>query len=248
LVEDRPKSMLEVRGRTILERQLQATRGCGIHDIAVVRGYMKDCINLPSVRYYDNERFEETGEVTSLFAAEAEMGGAFVFLYGDIVFDAGILEKLLRAPGDVKVVVDRAWYDAYRSGSYRPTSPPDLVATDPPPAMGYRFVPGAARHRVAAIGPALRPEDAHGEFIGMAMFSEAGAGQLREMYHRLQREAALAPGAAGRAALERATVPHLLQAMIDAGVRVDAVDVYKGWTEVDTFEDYRRAWAQVDGL
>jgi phosphoenolpyruvate phosphomutase len=24
---------------------------------------------------------------------------------------------------------------------------------------------------------------------------------------------------------------------------VQAVDAYKGWLEIDTFEDYRRAWA-----
>jgi phosphoenolpyruvate phosphomutase len=248
LVEDRPKSMLDVRGHTILERQLQATRGCGIHDIAVVRGYMKDRINLPNVRYYDNERFQETGELTSLFAAEVEMENPFVFLYGDIVFDADILAKLLRAPGDVKIVVDRAWYDAHHSGSYQPTSPPDLVITESAPQTGYRFVPDETRQRATAVGPApaIATDEAHGEFIGMAMFSQEGALQLREMYHRLQREAALGTGTAGVRSLDRATVPQILQAMIDAGIRVDVVNVYKGWTEVDTFEDYRRAWAHVE--
>ena len=35
-----------------------------------------------------------------------------------------------------------------------------------------------------------------------------------------------------------------LSPFIDLGLLdVQAVDVYKGWLEIDTFEDYRRAWA-----
>ncbi len=246
LIEDRPKGMLDLRGRSILERQLGALRGCGIHDIVVVRGYLKERIDLPDVRYYDNDRFRETGELASLFLAAAEMDGRFVFLYGDIVFDPSILEKLLRAEGDVNVVVDRAWYDARSNGSAPPATPPDLVVTDRASVGGHRFVPGTSASRVCAIGPAVRPEDAHGEFVGMAMFSAAGARRLRDTHERLVRE----QGGRTRAGrpLDTATVPDLLQEMIDAGARVDAVDIYKGWMEVDTFDDYRRAWAQVGNL
>ena len=38
-----------------------------------------------------------------------------------------------------------------------------------------------------------------------------------------------------------------LQSLIDAGVVVKAVETFKGWMEVDTFEDYQRAWAAVKG-
>jgi phosphoenolpyruvate phosphomutase len=52
--------------------------------------------------------------------------------------------------------------------------------------------------------------------------------------------------AASRAeGLERASVTHILQAMIDRGHPVVAVDVHKGWMEIDTIEDYRRACAEV---
>jgi phosphoenolpyruvate phosphomutase len=33
--------------------------------------------------------------------------------------------------------------------------------------------------------------------------------------------------------------------VIDRGHPVKAVEIYKGWLEVDTFEDYRRAWAKL---
>jgi phosphoenolpyruvate phosphomutase len=90
---------------------------------------------------------------------------------------------------------------------------------------------------VLRIGPEVRPEEAHGEFIGMAMFSAPGAARLRAVHDEL---------AAGHAeGLDRATVPQLLQALVDRGQPVVAVDIYKGWMEIDSFEDYRRAWAEA---
>jgi phosphoenolpyruvate phosphomutase len=36
-----------------------------------------------------------------------------------------------------------------------------------------------------------------------------------------------------------------VQELVDRGAMVQAIDVYKGWLEIDTFEDYRRAWALI---
>jgi len=234
LIADKPKTMLEVGGRSILQRQVEALGRCGIQDTVVVRGYRKDRVRAPGVRFVDNDRFAETGELYSLFQAERELAGAFVLLYGDIVFDAGILEKLLRTQADVALVVDRAFHDTYRTGAPLPRGPLDLVVTDAAPD-GRRFVAPYAASRVLRIGPEVKPDEAHGEFIGIAAFSPAGSGTLRTVHKEL---------VAGRTeGLEQASVTHLLQAMIDRGQRVVAVDIHKGWMEIDTPDDYRRACA-----
>jgi phosphoenolpyruvate phosphomutase len=236
LIQDRPKAMLEVKGRTILERQVAALNSCGITDIVVVRGYKKEQVEVPGVRLVDNDRFAETGELYSLFRAERVLGGPFVFLYGDIIFEPAILEKLLHTRADVAVVVDRAFHDAHRAGLPPPPGPLDLVVTETPP-NGRRFVAPEGGSRVLRIGPEVRPEEAHGEFIGLAAFSAAGAATLRGVHAAL---------AADRAeGLERASVTQILQALVDRGHPVVAVDIHKGWMEIDSFEDYRRAWAEV---
>lgn len=234
LIADKPKTMLEVGGRSILERQVEALGRCGIQDTVVVRGYRKDRVRAPGVRFVDNDRYAETGELYSLFRAERELSGAVVLLYGDIVFDAGILEKLLRTPADAAVVVDRAFHDTYRTGAPLPAGPLDLVVTDAAPD-GRRFVEPSAASRVLRVGPDVTPDEAHGEFIGIASFSPAGAATLRTVHAELQ--------ARRTEGLERASVTHLLQAMIDRGQRVVAVDIHKGWMEIDTPDDYRRACA-----
>src|SRR5262249_21805133 len=59
LVSDRPKAMLDVRGKPILERQIETLREAGLRQIAVVRGYKKEQMTLPNVKYYDNDAFEQ---------------------------------------------------------------------------------------------------------------------------------------------------------------------------------------------
>jgi phosphoenolpyruvate phosphomutase len=235
LIADKPKTMLQVGGQSILERQVEALGRCGIQDTVVVRGYRKDRVRASGVRFVDNDRFAETGELYSLFRAERELTGAFVLLYGDIIFDAGILEQLLRTPGDVAVVVDRAFHDTHRTGAPLPPGSLDLVVTDAAPD-GRRFVASSGGSRVLRIGPEVTPDEAHGEFIGIAAFSAAGAVAMRAVYGEL-----VAQRVEG---LEPASVTHLLQAMIDRGQRVVAADIYKGWMEIDTPDDYRRACAR----
>jgi phosphoenolpyruvate phosphomutase len=239
IIADRPKAMLEVKGRTMLARQVETLSRCGVRDVVVVRGYQKNSVWGPAgsarVRYVDYDRFDETGELYSLLLAGAELDGPFLVLYGDIVFEPAILVRLLQTQADVAVVVDRAFHDAYRAG-HVPAGPLDLVVTQTPP-NGRRFVAPEGGSRVIRIGPDVHADEAHGEFIGLAMFSAAGAKALRAVYEEL---------VAGRAeGLERASLTHILQAMIDRQHAVIAVDIHKGWMEIDTIEDYRRACAEV---
>ena len=117
-----------------------------------------------------------------------------------------------------------------------PPGPLDLVVTETPP-NGRRFVAPEGGSRVLRIGPEVRPEEAHGEFIGLAMLSAAGCGDAARRPRR-------AGGAARRGARAR-SITHILQALIDRGHPVVAVDIHKGWMEIDSFDDYRRAWAEV---
>lgn len=244
LIEDRPKAMLEIKGQTILERQISALNDCGVKDIVVVRGYQKEQINLPNIRYYDNDAFLDTGELTSLFLAEAEMSGQFLFLYSDIIFDPTIVEKLLKSQADISIVVDRAWNDHPRSAKEIQANKPDLVVTHQPPQTGYRFLPTTEGTTLARIGRDLSAQDADGEFIGLAMFSEAGAQLFRQTYHTI-RERPHTGRFHETASLQQAAFTDMLQELVNHDHHVACVDIYKGWLEIDTFEDYRRAWAKM---
>jgi len=241
LIQDKPKCLLDIKGKTILERQIAALNEVNIKDIAVVRGYQKEKIAFPNLRYYDNDRYEDTGELTSIFCAEQELKGRCLILYSDIIFETGILLKLLKSPADITIVVDLAWADQRKLP--RPHFKPDLVLLDNPPATGYRFVPPDGPNRLVKIGQHLDPEGAHGEFIGLAMLSERGTDQFKSVYKRVAKNSEApfheAPS------LTKASLTDMLQELVDQGHDVSCLTIYKGWMEVDTFEDYQQAWADL---
>jgi phosphoenolpyruvate phosphomutase len=242
LTEDRPQCMLDIKGRTVLERQLETLRACGVQEIAVVRGYRKETVTAPGVRFYDNDAFDESGELASLFAAEPELHGRVLFLYSDILFERAVLEKVLRAEGDVVIAVDRAWVDQ-RDRLLPLAKPVDLVVTSDPPRPGRRSLGEDWRDELVLIGQRIAPEAATGEFIGLAAFSPQGVELARETHAR-----AVAAGAAPfheAASIRYAAFTDLLQTLVATDHPVTCVSTWKGWLEIDTFEDYQRAWAEI---
>jgi phosphoenolpyruvate phosphomutase len=246
LIEDKPKCLLDIKGKTILERAVGALNDANIKEIAVVRGYKKEAIALPNIRYYDNDRYEETGELFSIFCAESEMKGRTIILYGDIIFDSAILEKLLKSPADVTLVMDLAWRDQLERGGAAPHLNPDLItlAEAPGNASLSRFVMGDDEHRIVKIGQHLPLDQVHGEFIGMAMFSEKGTQAFRDCYRNSKRKYQ-SSGFHEASSVSKASFTDLIQELIDQGHRVDAVTIFKGWMEVDSFEEYQSAWAKL---
>ena len=246
LIEDKPKCLLDIKGKTILERQIAALNECNIKDIALVRGYKKEAITLPNLRYYDNDRYEETGELVSLFCAENEMKGRCLVLYGDIIFETAVLEKLLKSPADITLVVDLAWYDQQQHGAVKPHLNPDLVTLQEPPGKSYlfRYVMPDEQNRVLKIGQHVPHGDAHAEFIGVAMFSEKGIEAFKHTYREALKKYASA-GFHEAGVITRASFTDLIQELIDTGHIVNCVPIVKGWMEVDSFEEYQQAWAKL---
>jgi phosphoenolpyruvate phosphomutase len=243
LTEETPRAMLDIRGKTILQRQIDALNRANIKDVAVVRGYKKELIEVPNIRTYDNDEYQTTGEVVSLFKAARELDRRVVVVYGDILFEQSILEKLLRSSADITVVVDRSLAD--RPADQRASRPRDyVVAEGPEVSGGHRFVASEETRRVRRIGSKIDPREANGEFAGMMMLTERGCRLLKDAWSRATESKA---GTKFHEALEikRATLTDLLQEVINAGADVKAVDIYKGWMEIDTFEDYQRAWASL---
>jgi phosphoenolpyruvate phosphomutase len=237
LNRDRPKGMLDVRGDTILARQIRGLRECGVRSISIVRGHMKDAIDFEGVRTFDNPRYQETGELYSLFCASEAMTSRFLFLYSDLLFDPVIVERLLRAEGDVVLVVDRAIRDQPLDTVLERN--PDLVVTEGDHAASYRFLPSGSAAAVHAVGRKIEPGRVNGEFIGIASFSPQGAQWAREVWEDLRAR----PGRVHEAdSSDRASFTDLVQELIERGRPVCALDIYKGWMEINTLDDYRRAW------
>lgn len=248
LVADRPKTMLEIKGKSILERQICGIKNSGIGRIAVVRGYQGQKINVPNVQYFENPRFQDTYILHSLFCAEKMMDGPLLVMYGDILFDESIITKILKSPGDIRVVVDRAWRDHYFSGGNGKAIPKgtELVSTSSIHSNNQRFLSMDEPDQVTQIGlQRIDIDKAAGEFVGIAYFSQKGVQILKDVYHKVSKTHAAGPFQEA-SSIEKASLADIIQELIDLGHEVNSVDIYKGWLEIDTLEDYKRAWEKVN--
>jgi phosphoenolpyruvate phosphomutase len=225
LTEDRPKCMVSVRGQPLLRRLAGTLREGGIRDITVVRGYKKDMINLPSMRAIDNDLYATTGEVASLACATPYLKGPCVVAYGDILFRQYILDRLREAEGDIVIVADALWKD--RSSDQNDWVR-DLVECDRPFSPGYLDDEAV---RLTWIGHEETDRDIHGEWIGLAKFSEHGATVVRDRLELLKKD--------GR--LQKASMIDLLSDLARDGHDVNVIYVTGHWLDVDNPADLAKA-------
>lgn len=230
LNEDVPKCLLDVKGKTILERQIENIRSCGINDIIIIKGYKQELIDIPNVKYYINPDFENNGIVTSLFFAEKEMNCDFIFLYSDIIFDKRLPEKLLKNNSDVCLVADLDWKKRYDERVKRSTGEVELIEV--------------RNDYITKIGKNINPKKGHGEFIGLAMFSKKGAETLKKCYKNSLKRYKNKRFHESPSII-KAYFTDIIQEIIDNDFQVHHLDVYGDWIEIDTFEDYRKAWREV---
>jgi choline kinase len=87
------------------------------------------------------------------------------------------------------------------------------------------------------------PDEAHGEFIGLAKFTKSAADAMRTAYHRIAKERPAAPFQHA-ASLEKAYMTDMIQELVDNGSLVQSVDIKGGWMEIDTPQDLERAQRQ----
>lgn len=224
---DKPKAMLEIKGKTILERQVELLGHCGVGRIAVVTGYKHEKIRVDGIATYHNPAYQKTHILRSLFSAETEMNDKFLFLYGDVLFEDFVLEKLLKSKHDVTLAVRpvSAGRELHKNGFYKPER--DWVMVEP------------ASGQVKSIGHHLNLDDVNAEFLGLALFSKRGAQSLREAYHKAEKKKGRFHNAP---TFQKAQFTDLMQEMADRGEKVSTVDIRGGWIDLNTFEDYRRAW------
>jgi choline kinase len=234
LISDKPACLLEIGDKTILSRELENLRACGIHDIVVVRGYQGEKITYPTIRYYDNRDYRDTGILRSLFHAEREMDDEFIFCYSDIVYSKEVLELLLRDRADISLVVDTDWKNHYRKRKQHPVAEAELVRVD--------------GDRITQIGrDVIARDEAYGEFIGLAKFSGNGAESLK-VIHEWAAENYRERAFHTSPSVDKAAFTDLIQELIDQGYPVCHVDIHGGWAEIDTVEDYDRVSRQLDSV
>ena len=110
LTDDRPKCLVKLRGRTLLDWQLQALREAGITEIAIVTGYRRELLVNYNLVEFNNPRWAQTNMVSSLACAHEwlELEPCIVS-YSDIFFEASAISSLMGCLANLAVMYDPNW-------------------------------------------------------------------------------------------------------------------------------------------
>ena len=223
-----PKCMLDFGGKTLLQRQLDSYKKCGIKDISLVKGYKKEKINYKGIKYFENTDFKNNNILNSIFYAEKIINGNIIISYSDILFDASVVQRTLDSDHDISVVVDIDWRGYYVGRKDHPISEAENVIFN-------------SDNEVEKIGKInTGNEDVHGEFIGMIKLSNRGTEIFKQHFNRLKKIYWNKPFQRSKI-FQKAYLTDFIQELVDIGVKVHCVIIESGWKEIDTVEDYKKA-------
>tara|TARA_B100000700_G_C14911004_1_gene792264 strand:+ start:18 stop:1142 length:1125 start_codon:yes stop_codon:yes gene_type:complete len=227
-----PKCMLDFGGKTLLERQLEAYRKCGVTNISLVRGYKKEKINYKGLRYFENTDYRNNNILNSIFYAEKIIDGNIIISYSDILFEPLVVKRALESNHDISVVVDIDWRGYYVGRKDHPIAEAENVIFN-------------SNNEVEKIGKInTGKEEVHGEFIGMIKLTNRGAKIFKQHFHRLKKIYWNKPFQRAKT-FQKAYLTDMMQELVDIGVKVHCIIIESGWKEIDTVEDYKKA---LDGF
>ena len=97
----RPKHLIKVGGKPLLEHCLNALKAAGIREVVIVVYYMADMIRTyfddgkklgMKIEYVEQEAVLGTGNAVTV--VESLMQEDFMVVNGDVLFDAGVVKKV----------------------------------------------------------------------------------------------------------------------------------------------------------
>lgn len=216
LTADRPKSLVPVAGRTILEHQLAGLAEAGIGEVVVVGGYRFDRLvefadGLPEAerpQLLFNPFYAVSSSIGSVWAARPALNGPFCLLNGDSLCDPHALSAALQGlPAGVSLFVE-------------PLDAPE------PDDMLVRVEFG----RVLEVSKQLDPAHATHRSVGIVACPDADGGPYAAALQEV------ISGPAGEQRFHHDVVDLLAHRLAVSAVEFPA----HAWQEIDSMDDIER--------
>lgn len=225
---DTPKCFAEVQGQRILDWTLDAFRQNGVDRFCFIGGYQIDRVreSNPEFTFRENRDWPNNNILLSLMHAEDLMDEPFLCCYSDILFTPQVVRDLLDDAAEISLGVDTEWLLRYEHRSDHPSDDAEKVTVD--------------ERKVICIHRDIPEAEAHGEYIGVAKFSAAGANSFRNHFRQRREQFAGQPYREAKV-FEKAYLIHMLQDMIESGQHMAPVSTPGGYIEIDTQQDYEYA-------
>lgn len=216
MTDDRPKCLIKVHSKTLLDLQIDALHKSGINDIAIVTGYRRELLQTRGLLEFYNSRWAETNMMYSLSLADKWLSSeTCIISYSDIFFDQSAPSLLIKNDFPLAVTYDENW----RSLWERRFGDPLLDAES------FRVNSNGILTQIG--GKPAKIEEIQGQYMGLLRFTAKGWAETYKIFKSLPSK-------------ERDSIhmTGILQKVIEAGsVAISAIPYSGNWGEIDSPKD-----------
>jgi|AntRauMinimDraft_4_1070384.scaffolds.fasta_scaffold00138_5 choline kinase len=218
---NKPKCMVELRGKSLIDYQLEALEKAGLTDITVVAGYCGDKIERKGVKKIINPRYATTNMVSTLMYARDLFDGSddVLITYGDIIYEQRVLNEILDVKGPLALTIDTEWRRLWSLRMDNPLDDAETLKLD--------------GDRITELGK--KPsgyDEIHGQYMGLIKVDAGKARDFVNTWESMDRTAKY-----DNKDFDNMYLTSFIQHLIDNGWFAKAVPVKNGWLEIDTVED-----------
>ncbi len=222
LTHDRPKCMVKLNGKPIIEHQLDLFNKFNLKDLNVVTGYLNNKINFANLTKFYNPKFDSTNMVSSLFCANELFNGEedILISYGDIIYNQNVLKAVIDSNDPINVVVDKNWRTYWELRMDNPLLDAETLKIDD-------------RGFIKEIGK--KPNnysDIEGQYIGLVKIRKDVTVEVKNYHKKLDRNI-LYDGKD----MNNMYMTTFLQLIADNLIPLTPVFINSGWIEIDEPKD-----------
>ena len=216
LTDERPKCLVELYDKPLLEHQLAALNQAGIDEIAIVSGYRSELLSDYGLMEFHNVRWIETNMVSSLSCAQDWLQAEpCIVSYSDIFYGASAVKSLIENRDELALTYDPNWLELWSCRFEDPLLD----------AETFRMAPD---QKLSEIGKQPQSiDEVEGQYMGLLRFTPRGWAEVLRIRKKLS-----------SVECDKMHMTETLQRVLEAGnVSITAMPYLGKWGEVDSIED-----------
>ena len=216
LTLNKPKCLLEVGGKTLLEWQLDAIKGAGISEIAIVTGYRRECLQEYGLVEFHNSHWAHTNMFFSLTSADEWLKkDDCIVSYSDIFYETNAIDMLKNHEAEIAITYDPEWLNLWSQRFKDPLDDAEIFKID-------------KTEKLIEIGKKPKSvEQIQGQYMGLLRFRPAGWIKAYRIFEKLSQKSKNTMHMTGM-------LDKIMKARI---LNIETV-CYKGiWGEIDSESD-----------
>ena len=227
LTDAKPKGFLEVQGRSLINRQIEAFNLAGINEVAVVTGYKGSMFRELPVQIFHNHEWATSNMFHSLCMAKTWLGMyECIISYSDIFYKSSAIEALTQCGDDIALTYDTNWHALWSQRFENPLDDAETFKLD-------------TESNLTEIGE--QPEkilEICGQYMGLFKISPAGWKVVEQYNSKLEHSIVL-----------NSHMTDVFRYIIQNDlIKIRGIPYSETWGEVDSEQDLKlyNGWHNLD--